>query len=142
MTYLMTQTLDQFSKYSNFASFMQQPNDTFKERIDYMSHDSDKLTFFLEKTIQLKDEEQEKLDVEPDLNNTASSATEESTAEGGSKKWKVVNLSSATAVTISGKDNVFFEKIMYSPMKNIFQNWETFKVSSQPKSGQSITCYF
>jgi hypothetical protein len=81
--------------------------DTLKERIDYMSHDIDKLTSLLEKMIQLKDEEQKKIDVEPDLDSTAPSATEESTAEGGLKKRKVASLSSAAAVAISGEDNVF-----------------------------------
>jgi len=112
--------------------------DTLKERIDYMSHDIDKLTSLLERMIQLKDEEQKKVDAEPDLDSTAPSATEESTAEGGLKKRKVASLSSAAAVTISGEDNVLSGEECIPELEDI-RSIEPTKVCDRQDSLNSLT---
>lgn len=128
------------------ATDQQQPDDvtlktevdTLKERIDYMSHDIDKLTSLLEKMIQLKDEEQKKVDVEPDLDSiTTPSSTEESTAEVGLKKRKVASLSSA-AVTISGEENVLSSDECIPELEDI-QSIQPAEVCGRQDSFNSFT---
>jgi hypothetical protein len=114
--------------------------DSLKERIDYMSHDIDKLTSLLEKMIKLKDEEEQKVVVEP-----AVDTTEDPTTEFGLKKRKVGSLSSAAAAAASNseEDLTLVDDILSSEANKIvmedIQNIEPAKVIGREDSLNSFT---